>query len=246
MQKLNQVIAVERGIKKRVDEEITTLYQLGQKGDPFIGFTKTYRPKADGGDVLPPESKIVQQNTREVLKAVAKSLTELFDVTAEKDFANCGTKGTVVVDGVELVKDAPVPYLLFLDKYLVHVRTIIKKLPVLSADEHWTHDPSTSLYKSDTTQTMRTQKIKDVIVAVPPTDKHPAQVVTMDKDVQVGTWETTQLSGAMPVSMKDSLLERVEKLLRAVTYAREHANNIEAEKKEAGASVFHWLFAGAI
>lgn len=243
-QMLNQVIAVERGIKKRVDEEVTSLYHLGQKGDPFSGFEKKYRPKVEGGDALPPEKKIVQQTVPDVLAAVAKSFTELFDISAARDFANCESKGTVTVDSVDIVKDAPTPYLLFLDKYLVHVRTIVGKLPVLSADEEWTYDESISQFRSRTVETIRTQKTKEILVPVPATDKHPAQVVSMDKDVQVGVWETTQLSGAVPVARKALLLERIEKLINAVTYARERANVIPAPKQEVGKAVFDWLLAG--
>lgn len=242
-QMLNQVIATERGIKKRVDEEITLLYQVGQKGDPFSGFEKKYRPKVEGGDALPPEKKIVQQTVPSVLAAVAKSLTELFDASATRDFANCLSKGTVTVDGTDLIVDAPTPYLLFLDKYLVHVRTIVGKLPVLSADEEWAYDEAISMFRSPVTQTIRTQKVKEILVPVPATDKHPAQIVSVEKDVQVGFWEATQLSGAIPVARKALLLERIEKLINAVAYARERANIIAAPKKEIGKSLFNWLLA---
>ena len=244
-QKLVQVIAIERPAAKKAGEGITALYQVGQKAGLFIGQDKVYEKVNDAGDELPSEGKIVELTTRGVLKGVARDLTDIFDITAAKDYANCNAKADVVVDGKTLIEGAPATYLIFLEKYLVNVRTIVSKLPTLSTDEDWKEDDGTLLHKSKTKTTYRTHKVQDKLVLLEPTDKHPGQAQVITKDVAVGTWETTLLSGAMPVPTKEKILDRIEVLMRAVKFAREHANTVEAPEKSVGKPVFDYLFEGA-
>ena len=39
-------------------------------------------------------------------------MTEIFDLTARKDWSNCIARGDIVVDSVPLLVDVPVTYLL--------------------------------------------------------------------------------------------------------------------------------------
>jgi hypothetical protein len=43
--KLNQIIAIEKGVKSRVYSRITELHKLAQKIDPYNGFAKNFRPR---------------------------------------------------------------------------------------------------------------------------------------------------------------------------------------------------------
>lgn len=244
MQKLNQIIAVEKGIKERANREITDNYHVGQKGEPFSGMTRTYTPKDDKGEGQPSQQKLVQMRVRDVLSEVRKSMGELFDITATKDYANCNAKADVVVDGVVLLEKVPATFLLFLEKNLVHLHTIVQKLPTLSADHHWTLDEATSLFKSQPVETTSTSKEQVPIVLYAATEKHPAQTQLITKDMAVGTWTTTQLSGAMPVQERERLLDRIERLQRAVKFARESANGIDAPPIEAGVKVLGWILEG--
>lgn len=244
MQKLSQVIAVEKGIKERTNQAITALHHASMKADPYQGIDRKYTPIKDGDDVLPPEARLVQQSVPAVLKAVRKQLGELFDITAAKDYANCKAVANLSVDGTAVLTAVPVTYLLFLEKYLTDLRTIVNKLPTLSADEEWTADPSTGLYKSAPQSSVRTSKEQEPIVLFPATDKHPAQTQLITRDRNVGTWTTVKISGAMPVPAKEALLERLERLQRAVKYAREAANVIDAPAINAGDAVLGWIFAG--
>ena len=52
-----------------------------------------------------------------------------------------------------------------------------------------------------------------------------------------------KFSGALPAQRVNELLARVEKLQEAVKYAREEANDIEADEQKVGDRVFGYLFA---
>jgi hypothetical protein len=118
MAKLNQIIAVEKGVKSKSYADLTQAHQDVQKQALLSGISRTYQPKDEEGEQLPAESTRVQLKAEEVLRQTAANLTRLFDVTATKDWANCEARADVVVDGRTLVAGVPVSYLLFLTKVI--------------------------------------------------------------------------------------------------------------------------------
>ncbi len=239
--KLNQIIAVEKGIKSRSTAEMSEIYKAVQKPSLFDGFDKRYSPINEDDEKQPPQSQRVQMNAPDMIRRAAKSLSELFDVTAAKDYANCGATADVKVDGAVLVPHAPVTYLLFLEKQLTDLHTFVGALPVLDPAEAWTLDANSNLYRTAPSQTTRTRKVQKPIVLYPATPEHPAQTQLITEDVNVGTWEQVKLSGAVPEPQRKAMLERVEKLQRAVKFAREEANGADVEAKQIGDVVFNWL-----
>jgi hypothetical protein len=224
MAKLNQIIAIEKGIKSRVYSELTQLNKLVQKSELFTGFVKTYQKKDDASEDLPAEKKKVQYTVGAVLDTVQRSFCELMDVTARKDFTNSAAKADLKVDGQVLVKDVPVTYLLFLEKQLTDIRTFIGNLPILDDSEDWDLDTNTQLYKTDVVQTHRTKKVQKPIVLYDATAEHPAQTQLISEDILVGYWNSVKHSGAIPAPEKTVMFDRVDKLLKSVKEAREFAN----------------------
>jgi len=241
MPQLNQIVAIEKGVKSRTYSEVSDLHKRSQKSDPYQGFTKKFRKKDEDGEDYPPENKKVLLVAEDVLKSVAKAQTELFDVTATKDFANCDAKADVVVDGQTLIESAPITYLLFLEKQLVDMRTFIDKLPTLDPNEDWTADPNSNLCKTDKITTHKTKKVQRAIVLYDATEHHPAQTQLVTEDVIVGWWDTIKMSGAIPVPRKQQLLDRVDRLIKAVKFAREKANSKEVDHQYVGEGLFAYL-----
>lgn len=239
--KLSQVLAVEAGIKSRWTSVVSDAYKRIQKPALFVGLAKTYTPDDEKGDVLPPEHQRVQATVHDVLLEVRRRGTELFDVTAAKDWANCSARADVVVDGEVLINAAPPTYLLFLEKKLTDLRTFVEKLPVLDPAEEWWFDANASLFKSKPTRTARTAKEQRGIVLYDATPEHPAQTQLITKDVKVGMWETTRMSGAVPAARKQEILDRVEVLLKAVKEAREEANMAAAPDVDLGKTLFEYI-----
>jgi hypothetical protein len=243
MARLNQIIAVEKGVKSRSFSELTDAHHSLQKPALLSGIARTYRPKDEEGEQLPPESTKVQVKAEEVIRLTVAILTRLFDVTATKDWTNTLAKANVVIDGEPLLTDVPVAYLLFLEKQLVDLHTFVKKLPVLDASESWSYDESADAFATDPVQTIRTKKIPRNHVKAEATEKHPAQVEVFYEDVVVGYWKTVKFSGALPAKRVNELLERVERLQEAVKFAREEANGLDVTNAEVGEKVFRYLFA---
>lgn len=242
MAKLNQIIAVEKGVKSKSLQDITAAHHKVQKPVQLAGISRTYQPKDEEGEQLPPESTRVQVKTEDVLREMSASLTRLFDVTATKDWANCSARADVTVEGRTIVREVPVSYLLFLEKQLTDLHTFVKKLPVLDASESWSLDPSTDWWKTDPVRTIRTKKVPRNHVKAEATEKHPAQVDVYYEDVPIGYWTTVKFSGSLPAKRVNELLERVEKLQHAVKFAREEANSAEVTDQRVGDAVFGYLF----
>ena len=242
MTKLNQVIAIEKGVKARAHAQISELHKIIQKEKVFEGVARDYRPKDDDGEALPSERKIVQFRVQEVLGALKLNVSELMDVTAQKDIANCSASAPVVIDGRAVLPELPVTTLLFLEKQVTDLRTFVSALPELDIAEAWSFDDHSGLYKTEPVQTQRTKKVQRALVLYPATDKHPAQTQLVTEDVIAGFWQAVRQSGALPKPQKMAMLARIDKLLIAIKEAREQANDSPAnEKPQIGAQVFEYL-----
>ena len=244
MTKLSQIIAVEKGVKSDAARRVTDLHRDVQKQPLLSGISRSYQPRDDDGDRLPPESTRVQVKADDVLAEASQILTRLFDVTLTKDIANCKAAADVVVNGEPLLKAVPVTYLLFLEKQLTDVHTFVAKLPLLDPAEDWEDaiDPVTGCWKTRPAQTVRSKKIPRNHVISEATKEHAAQVQVYMEDVPAGDWTTVKFSGALPATRVRALLDRVEEVQRAVKYAREEANATEVTDRKAGDAVFGYLF----
>ena len=227
MGKINQVIALEKGIKAQSYSIISELHKLAQKPDLFTGFVKTYQKRDEESEDLPSEQKKIQCTVSSIMRDVRTALADLCTITARKEWSNCAATAPIVVDGTTIADAVPVTYLLFLEKQLTDLRTFVEKLPTLDGNEDWHNDPNTGLYRTDAVQTHRTKKVQRPLVLYDATKEHPAQTQLVSEDIVAGHWSTVKHSAAMPAPQKVAMAERVEKLLRAVKEAREAANNME-------------------
>lgn len=241
MNKLNHVIAIEKGIKNRTLASITTLYHSAQKPAAFDGHAKSYKPSNESGENFPAENKRVELRAQDMLREAAKTLSELFDITAAKDIANCKALADVRLDGKVLLEKVPATYLLFLEKQLTDFHTFVSKLPTLDQAQEWNSDKATGLFRTAPFYTIKTKKVQKPLVLYPATDKHPAQTQLITEDETVGQWENVKLSGAIQESEKKALVEKIEKLTKAVKVAREEANDAQATEVAFGKVVFGWL-----
>jgi hypothetical protein len=240
---LNQIVALEKGVKARAHADFTAAHHQLQKTALLSGISRTYKPKDEEGEHLPPESTRVQVRVNEVMNDVRQALTRLFDVILTKDVANGVAKAPIVVDGTTIATDVPVTYLLFLEKQLADLLTFVTKIPVLDAAESWSFDEATDSYATAPSQTTRSKKVPRNHVKAEATEKHPAQVEMYFEDVLVGYWTTVKYSGALPQARISELKARVVKLAEAVKVAREAANSTPVVDQKIGDRVFDYLFA---
>lgn len=241
--KIHQILAVEKDVRQTATRRITDAYQQLQKPALLSGISRTYTPIEDGGDELPPESTLVQVNARSALFDAKVEFERLFDVVATKDFGNLtATADVVLEDDTVLIEGAPTTYLLWLEKELNDLHTMVAKLPTLDPSQVWTWDDNVGAYATPPVMTVRSKKVPKAFTAAPATDKHPAQVQVFQEDVQAGTWETIHFSGALPATEVKDLVDRVNAVRKAVKEARARANETEVEQKHVAAAVLNYIF----
>ena len=228
--KLNQIIAIEKTTKNRIQGEVTSLYNQLKKPDLYSGLSREYTPKEDDGEKLPSESKKVQFTVAEHLNDVRDLQQELWDVILTKDIGNCESKADIVVEDQTLATNVPVTTLLYLEKRLDELRTIIDVIPVLDASQNWQRGED-GLSRSEPKFTSRTKNVEIPQIVVQATEEHPAQYHVHKDTVIVGTWENTQLSGALSATQKRDMQRKINKLREAVKQAREKANMQDVERQ---------------
>ena len=244
MPKLNQIIAIQASKKAQAKDTLTEAYHLLKKPELLHGLVRTYQPRDDGGEPQPDERKAVQVKVNDLLTKITTDLTEMFDVVATQDWANCQAKADVVVEGRKLLQGVPVTHLLFLEKQVIDLRTFIGSLPVLDTAEDWEYKPEADAYVSRPSRSNRSKKVPKNHIKYEATKEHPAQVEMYMEDVWVGTWTTTKFSAAIPAATRNAMLERVRRLLDAVKAAREEANSLEVKPQKTGATLLGWIFDG--
>ncbi len=243
MQKLCHVLAVEKQIKTTSGAKQTVLYHNLQKDALLNGIARTYAPLNEDGEKFPDEKQLVQFRLSEALAELRETMTPLYDVVATKDMANCSARADVEVDGVVILRDVPAVTLLYLEKQLVDVHTLVSKLGELTTTENWHYDSNTDSFKSDEVRTAKTKKIAKPFIKYAHTEQHPAQVDVVTEDIVAGYWTTVKYSGAMQRDAKRKLVLRTEKLLASVKRARETANQVEAPAVSIAEKVFGYLMA---
>lgn len=243
MTRLNQIVAISKGVKNKAERSLTDLHRKVQLTGPMSGISRTYRPRQEDGDQLPRERTLVQYTAEDINNEVVETLTRLYDVVATQDFANTDATADVKLeDGTVLVSQAPTTYLLFLEKQLANLATYVAKIPTLDPAERWTHDPATGVWRTEDTQTAKTKKVPKNHELSPATDKHPAQVQMYMEDVVVGDWTTVKFSGAITEDRRRQLMARVEEVRKAVQFAREEANTMEVTDVKVGETILAHIF----
>ena len=242
--KLNQVIALSGGKKSRFIQRMTATHHGWGKGkeSPVYGIRRTYLPIKDGGEEMPTESRRVQTTVQEQLKAVVNDAKDLFDVVCCHELGNTKAVADVVVDGEALILNAPVGFLLFLEKQLKDFHALVKGFPTLPTDREWEWDANKACHVAEPERTRSTKKIDKPIVLCDATEHHPAQIQIVKTDECVGHWTMVQMSGALPAQTQNEAIERVVKLQEAVKMDREEANCQDVDIRQISHELLDYIF----
>jgi len=245
---LNQILAIEKGQRTKNKQDITKVYQRLEKNALLNGIIEDYRPKAEDEEAIHKENPI-QLTVWQALSDAKADWVDSFDIVAARDWTNTQAKADVILDAdstnpVTLLKNVPVSFLLYFEKQLDDVYTLVKNLPTLPTDEKWEWSNESNCFISDKSITERKTTLKEPLVKFEGNDKHPPQVDVIDVQKVIGYTTKRKLSGAIPASEREELKRRVQKLQAAVKRAREAANMAEVDRQKVGDAVFGYLFEG--
>ncbi len=239
--KLNQIIALVGGRKTAIQKMMTTIHH-GWKADRVSGLTRTYQPKNDDGERFPNENKPLQVRVKDELDRIQYEIKSFWDLVATQERSNAEARGDIEISETVLVPAVPVSVLLFLEKQLTDLATLVSNVPTLPTDKVWKLDEGNRCYVAEAEQTVKTRKEQEPLVLYPATPEHPAQTQLITTDKTIGYWNAVHVSGAIPASYQHEVLRRIEALKDAVKCAREQANNIDAIQENIGEKLLSYIF----
>lgn len=245
---LGQLIAVERNLRQEDNRVGSDIRKTLAKEALVTGLVKTYHPFAevDGEDRsahqhVPDQYTAVQHRVEDDLDLAMQHAIAAMDVVAAKDHTNCNAKADVRVGDEILATGVPISHLLWLQKYLGEWRAFLSELPVIKPDKEWTYDSNDRVWKSKVEETVRPVKEIVPVIMYPATDKHPAQVQAVSKDIPIGKYKTITLSGAISPQRKRNLLDNISTVLLAVKDAIAVANRTPAVEVQEGRKILEFI-----
>lgn len=247
LSKLGALVGVSPTKKKRASDKLSAMHKLGKEA--VTGVRRVYQPFDEKDRDIPnDESKQCPTSVQRELQSLRDDWINWVDVAISQEFGNAQAKGDIVFDedGNQRVvaTGIPVGALLFLEKRLEDMSTLVDGLTTLPTDRDWNKDANTGLWVTPPTESVRKMRQKKPLELAKATDKHPAQVTLVDDEVPVGKTIITYVSGAITRVQQRQLQNRVRTLLDAVKKAREQANALEVENKKLGEYLFDLVFAG--
>jgi len=240
---LNQLLGVEGRARAKAESTRAQATDDINKSGPLNGLARKYAPKVDGEQGYPQESTQVQLTVKGITDRLAADLGRWWDITASRDRTNTEAKANIVVEGDVLLADVPASYLVWFEKQLIELRGFLVHLPILDPAEIWNTDETTGVSRSEPEERQKTHEVFKNHRISPATKEHPEKVHVYTVSEPEGTWTVTKLSGAIDGSRRQQLLDRIDVLIDAVTFAREEANRTPVTDLKVGSPVFEYLLA---
>ncbi len=249
MAKLHELLAVEGNLKGQAGKtRAEVMKTLADKRHLFQAKLVTYTPHEEGAPPVTEAQSEIQTTLAEELHWLAGIQAKWWNAGYQIDTANTLAKADIQVEDetVAILKDVPTTFLLQLGHRLEELHELLVAVPTLDPAKGFQQDPQkeVGVYKAHDINKARTKKVFTPLVLAPATDKHPAQVKEGFEDKPVGTILEQEWSSLITPNMKSELLDRCDKLIRAVKKARAVANGMELEvhKDNVGQLLLNYIF----
>lgn len=232
---LHEILAVEQGTATNAKYLTTELLKkFSTKQTLFAGQIKEHQIFSEDEQHLKQATDYleVQSTVDAQLAYVGNELANYWTVFFQKEETNQQAKADIIVDGVVLYEAVPATALLGMETKLTQLMALYSAIPTLDAAKAWEEAPAIGegIFQTKHAQERIQQRSEDEYVTVAPaTDRHPAQVIKQTKDVAVGKYTVSSLSGAIPSVDKAERIQRLTALIRAVKQARQRANQAEVD-----------------
>lgn len=247
MGKLHQALAPLDEKKKQAANGLSdTARVFGKAGDYFSGFVKvtTAHDEARAKEMNGTEHKAMVTTVPAKLKHTAGMLTALIDLQATIDKANQSAVADLIVDGQTLLTGVTSVTLLAIEREFKKFLEIVKQAPTNTIGIEWVPAPDLGegMWKSKHDQVAKKHEQTIVgIVLSPATDKFPAQIDKLSKQVPVADITTTLFSGALTSADKADICERLQKIIDAAKEAVTRANDVDAPVQHLGDKLFKFV-----
>ena len=246
--KLHELLAVEKNHETQAAKLRTELQKTFTDKKHLFGMKiVTFKPSAEGSAAVTESQSDIQTTVKKEIEWLCPILARALDASHQIDVANTMAKADIITeDNDTLLKDVPAPSLLRLEHRLDELRHLVVSLPTLDPAKGFRPDDQKGdgYYKAMDVAKARTKKEFKPVVMVPATKEHPAQVEKLYEDVAIGTIQEQEWSSIITPARKADVLERLDKLSRAVKKARARANEQKVDVADAkiGKALLDYVF----
>jgi len=231
MAKLHELLAVEGSLEnqtKKVVSELANTFE--KKRHLFEEKRTTFISSTEGAPAVVELQSDIQTTVDKELKWVSQHVIKSLDASYQVAEANTAARADVLLeDGTPLLRDMPATALLELEKRVAELHTLVVAIPTLDPAKGFVADVNRGCFVAREVVKTRTKKTPKVLVKYEATDKHPAQTEVYQEDVPIGKIQEQEWSGLVTPLRKSELIDKVEKLARAVRQARSRANEVPVD-----------------
>lgn len=251
--KLHELLAAETNLDNQANKCRTDLVDtLTKKRHHFEEKKTVFIPNTEGATPMVEAQSDIVTTVRKELDWIKGHLTKALDAAFQIAETNMVARGDVVIDddaATVLLTGIPATALLELEKRAVEIKQLVEAIPTLDPAKGFQSDEQRGdgFFKARDVAKTRTKKEKKVIVLHAPTKEHPAQVQLIDVDVPVGALQEQEWSSLITTAQKADMLDRAEKVVRALKKARSRANDTEVDTtKKLGNRLLSYVFDGKV
>jgi hypothetical protein len=248
--KLHELTASIDNLKGQADKVRTELlHTFKSKGHHFTETLTTFTPHGENATATTEQQSSLQSTVAKELDWLSGLWSKAID--AGYQIAEGDTRAVadiVLDDGTTIAKDIPALALLELEKRVGAMHELAQHIPTLDPAKGFTPDRERGehIYKAREIRKTRTKKIPVRFVKAEATDKHPAQVDILSSDEPIGTILELEWSGLITPAQKSEILDRADRLRRAIKEARARANRVDVKADlKIGRTLLDFVFKAA-
>jgi len=157
-------------------------HSLREIYNSVAGISRTYTPTEEDGEQFQPEHRAVQLKVPKELTRIRGELADFYNVIATQELGNMIATADIVISDRTILDSVPVPLLLFFEKQMTDLRTLVEKLPTLPTDKVWRHDEAKDDWVTEPETTVKTQKKVEVIVKYDATPEQYCAYPALDRN----------------------------------------------------------------
>lgn len=245
---LHELLPAEASLEQQADKTRKELIQtFEKKRNHFEKRLVTYQPKGEGEPPTTEEQLAIQTTVTKELAWWGTYLMKALDASLRVAEANTRAKADIILEGTvdPLAQGIPATALLELEKRVTEVRGLVEHIPTLDPSKGFEPDATEGdgIFRAREITKDRTKKTPKAFELAPATKEHAAQVQLIQEDVVVGTIKEQVWSGLITPAAKADMLDRCDRMLRAVKEARARANQIDIDvRQKIGEQITNYIF----
>lgn len=247
---IGAIIAVEKRVEGKLNTLLTEARAAFINGKHYIGYNEYFKPLSEdaGGERDPRLSRDTFHPINDTipgkLNYLKDSINDAIDMTCTKEFTNTKAFAPLIIGGQTFNLCAG--ELMALEKKLKSLLDLILVIPTCDPNKMWLNSENNPkarfVTEKEKAEVNSTVKEEVVLQLSPATDKFPAQVKTVMKDVVIGIKSTIYFSGELNPLEKSEMLKRVDSMINDVKKSLQIANGTPIEKRNIGSAITDFIF----